>query len=48
MSSTQGESPESLLAEWLERREAGEDADLEAICREHPEHADELRKLHSA
>ena len=39
-------SLESLFASWLARREAGEDADLDDLCRAHPEHAAGLRDLH--
>ena len=37
---------ERLFAEYLVRREAGEDVDLDAFCAQHPEHADRLRALH--
>ena len=38
-------SPESLFASVLAHREAGQEVDLEALCRAHPEHAEELRQL---
>ncbi|MEW6741679.1 MAG: SUMF1/EgtB/PvdO family nonheme iron enzyme [Planctomycetota bacterium] len=37
---------EELFLEFLERREGGEAVDVDALCREHPEHASELRRLH--
>ena len=44
---TPPDSPmESLFAAWLERVEAGEEADLEEVCREHPRHEAGLRLLH--
>jgi len=41
-----GATLESLFAAWLERAEAGEEADLEQLCREHPRHEAGLRALH--
>ena len=47
--SRSGSSPaEEAFAEHLRRREAGESVDLDAVCREHPELAEELRELHAA
>jgi len=37
---------EALLLDYLSRREAGEEIDLGALCREHPEHAEALKTLH--
>ena len=38
-------SIEEIAAEFLERRQAGEDLKTEDFLAEHPEHADELREL---
>jgi len=46
MPSHSGLTPESLFAAWLARHEAGEQADFEAVCREHPDAAAELHDLH--
>ena len=40
-----GHSVEEIAAEFLERRQAGEDLKTEAFLAEHPDHADELRDL---
>jgi formylglycine-generating enzyme required for sulfatase activity/serine/threonine protein kinase len=40
-------SAETLFAAWLARHEAGEDVDFEALCKERPAAASELRELHS-
>ena len=40
-----GHSVEEIAAEFLERRQAGEDLHTEAFLAEHPEHAEELRGL---
>ena len=40
-----GHSAEELAAEFLERRQAGEDLKTEDFLAEHPEYADELREL---
>jgi serine/threonine-protein kinase len=37
----------AVFAEFLERRDRGEDVDLGAVCAEHPELAEELRRLGS-
>ena len=38
---------ESILAEFLSRREHGESVDIEQLCAEHPERAEGLRQLHA-
>lgn len=38
---------ESLFAEFLRQRDAGESVSFEALCENHPEHAASLRDLHS-
>lgn len=35
----------SLFSDYVAARERGSDPDLEALCRQHPECADELREL---
>ena len=40
-----GHSAEEIAAEFLERRQAGEDLKTEDFLAEHPEYADELREL---
>jgi len=42
---SEGRSVEEIAAEFVERRQAGEDLDVEAFLAEHPEHADELRGI---
>ena len=42
---SEGPTPEEIVADYLERREAGEELTPEALVAEHPEHADELRGL---
>lgn len=42
------DTPESLFGEWLERGERGSAEPLEDWLRAHPEHADELRRMHAA
>ena len=39
-------SADSLFAAWLARHEAGEEADFEALCGEHPHAAPKLRDLY--
>ena len=36
---------EALIASWLTRRGTSDDVDLEEICRAHPQHAEELRRV---
>ena len=38
-------TPETLFVDWLARREGDDPVDLEAICRNHPEHQARLREL---
>jgi formylglycine-generating enzyme required for sulfatase activity/serine/threonine protein kinase len=45
--SPSGATPDSLFAGWLDRREAGEPVDIEALCRAHPDQAESLRELHA-
>jgi hypothetical protein len=45
-SSPPGSTPDSLFVAWLARHEAGQEADFEALCGEHPAAASELRELH--
>jgi len=40
------EAAERAYAAWLANRGERGRLDIEALCREHPEHADELRRLH--
>ena len=42
----QSPSAEALFAEFLDRLEAGEAADFEALCAQHPARASALRKVH--
>ena len=42
---SEGRSVEEIAAEFMERRQAGEDLDVEAFLAEHPEHAEELRGI---
>ena len=37
--------PTRLFAEYVRRLEAGEDIDFDALCQDHPEHADAPRNL---
>ena len=47
MSSSPKSPAKQILADYLAKLEAGGEVDLEVLLAEHPEHADELRKLHS-
>src|SRR5690606_24840375 len=42
------EAADALFEAFLLARDRGEDADVEALCRDHPALADELRALHQA
>ncbi len=37
---------ESIFAEYVSRRTGDDGIDIETLCAEHPEHAEELRRLH--
>jgi len=42
-----GSVTERLFADFVDRRERGEAIEIDAFCAEHPEQADELRRLHA-
>ncbi|MGH7149056.1 MAG: hypothetical protein ACREIU_00080, partial [Planctomycetota bacterium] len=39
---------EALFVSWVAGEQAGGRPDFEALCKEHPEHAQALRRLHDA
>jgi serine/threonine protein kinase len=42
-----GSPAEELFADWLASRQGAEPEEFDALCRRHPEHEAELRRLHS-